>query len=74
MCTLLAHSTTNALQKYTFFQYPTIAKSRYFGRLLHVAYLDEILTLGHALLRSELLMQSMAGLSLAPGIHQSVRH
>ena len=44
MCTLLAHNTTNALQKYTFFQYPTIAKSRYFGRLLHVADLDEILT------------------------------
>ena len=73
MCTSLADSITIALQKYTFFQYPTIAKSRYFG-LLHVADLDEILTLGHALLRSELLMQSMAGLSLAPGIHQSVRH
>ena len=44
MCTLLAHSTTNTLQKYTFFPYPTIAKSRYLGRLLHVAYLDEVLT------------------------------
>ena len=44
MCTLLAHSTTNTLQKYTFFQYPTIAKSRYFGRLLYVADLNQVLT------------------------------
>jgi hypothetical protein len=64
---------TIALQKYTFFQYPTIAKSRYLT-LFDVTHLDEVLTLGHALLRSELLMQSMAGLSLAPGIRQSAQH
>ena len=38
--------------------------------LLNIADLDKILTFGHALRRSELLMQSMAGLSLAPGILQ----
>ena len=43
-------------------------------RLLNIAYFNQVLTLGHALLHSELLMQSMAGLSLAPGIHQSGRH
>lgn len=44
MCTSLADSIAIALQKYTFFQYPTITKSRYLGRLLHVADLDEVLT------------------------------
>ena len=42
--------------------------------LLNIADLNQVLTLGHALLHSELLMQSMAGLSLAPGILLSGRH
>ncbi len=45
-----------------------------FNFSLHVTNFDEILTFGHALLRSELLMQSMAGLSLAPGIPRSELH
>ena len=44
MCTSLADSETIALQKYTFFQFPTITNCRYFERLLHVADLDEVLT------------------------------
>ena len=44
MCTLLADSIAIALQKYTFFQYPTITNCRYLRGLFHVTYLDEVLT------------------------------
>ena len=54
MCTSLADSETIALQKYTFFQFPTITNCRYFERLLHVADLDEVLANLHSIQGSTL--------------------